>query len=82
MRITDLAREIVRLSGKEIEIAFVQAETMIWGQVLDCTKARVELDWVPKVGLQDGLQRTYAWVRATLADAPSATQPDARRAGA
>jgi nucleoside-diphosphate-sugar epimerase len=62
IRIEDLAKEIVRISGKDIEIVKDQTKkTLIWGQALDCSQAKKLLDgWEPKVDLSEGLRRMYA----------------------
>lgn len=62
-----LAEEVVRLSGKEIAIEWVPAETPLWGQVVDCRRAQVELDgWRAEVPLRDGLRRLFADVADRL----------------
>jgi len=30
----------------------------------DISRAREILDWEPKVGLEDGLERTYKWIES------------------
>lgn len=60
VRIIDVAREIVALSGKEIEIEFVAGSTAVLGQAIDCSTARAELDgWIPRVSLREGLRRVF-----------------------
>lgn len=62
--IQDLAREIIAISGKNIEIQNdFSHPTVIWGQALDCSKARQLLDgWSPRVSLREGLEKTYAYI--------------------
>ena len=65
--ILDLAREIVAVSSKDIEIQLTPGETAVWGQSVDCSEARLLLDgWRPKVSLKEGLQQTYDDVIARL----------------
>ena len=65
--ILDLAREVVAVSGKEIEIQLVPGETAVWGQSVDCSRARSLLDgWRPRTSLRDGLRRSYEYVAARL----------------
>ncbi len=65
--ILDLAREIVAVSGKDIEIELTPGETAVWGQSVDCSTARLLLDgWRPKVSLREGLQQTYDYVIGRL----------------
>lgn len=71
IRIRDLARNIIDISGKDIEIVHsLSHQTAIWGQALDCSRARELLDgWCPRVSLAEGLERTYARIEARLAKA-------------
>ena len=75
VRILDLAHQIVRLSGKEIKITFVPGETLIWGQVLDCSKARARLRWAPRVNLPNGLHRAFTYVESELESEGEAVAP-------
>ena len=69
IRIIDLAKEVVSLSGKEIEIVLTPAETLVWGQAVDCSEARRLLDgWRPEVPLRDGLRRVYDDIAARLGE--------------
>jgi len=59
--IGDLAREIIAISGKQVEIEYdLSHPTEIWGQTLDCSKAGKLLGWRPRVPLREGLKGTYA----------------------
>lgn len=68
IRIQDLAKEIIAISGKDIAIVNDPSyQTTIWGQALDCSKARQLLDgWQPRRSLREGLERTYAYIEARL----------------
>jgi len=68
--INKLAAEIIRISGKQIEIERLPAETTIWGQQADCSLARKLLDgWEPVVSLEEGLRRTFDYVNQELQEA-------------
>lgn len=88
VRIQDLAREIIAISGKDIEIVYDPSHaTTIWGQVLDCSKARALLDgWEARTLLEEGLRRTYAHIEERLTATGQGTlrqhQPDVRRKAA
>ena len=56
--------ERVRVSESPIKPELHEAETL----VLDCTKARTELGWVPALTLDDALRLTTDWYRAYAAD--------------
>jgi GDP-D-mannose 3',5'-epimerase len=62
IKINDLAEEIIARSGKDIEpVHDISHETVVWGQALDCSKARQTLDsWQTRTSLQDGLERVYS----------------------
>ena len=67
VRIIDLARKVVSLSRKEIEIVLKPAETLVWGQAVDCSEARRLLDgWRPAVPLSEGLRRVFGYARGLL----------------
>lgn len=61
IRIEDLAKEVIKISGKEIEIVKDKSkDTIIWGQALDCSKAKILLDgWTAKTPIQTGLKKSY-----------------------
>jgi len=68
--INDLATEIIRISGKQIEIEHLPATTTIWGQQAECSLARRLLDgWEPVVLLEEGLRRTFDYVYQALQEA-------------
>ena len=66
--IGDLAREIIRISGKDIEIKFDRSHpTVIWGQALDCSLAKEVLDgWIPRVSMSEGLEKCYRQIERQL----------------
>lgn len=63
-----LAEQVVAVSGKAIGIVRdTSRPTVIWGQAVDCSKARALLDhWVPEVSLEQGLRRAYAHIERRL----------------
>jgi GDP-D-mannose 3',5'-epimerase len=64
-----LAEMIVDISGKPIPIAKdVSKPTTIYGQAVDCSKARELLDgWTPITTLRQGLEKTYRHIQDRLA---------------
>ncbi len=65
VRLIDLARAVIRLTGSSSEVVHVQAaEDDPRRRRPDLTRARLELDYEPTVPLEDGLRRTIAWFRA------------------
>ena len=68
IKIVDLAKKIIEISGKDIKIQFDKTrETLIWGQMCDCSKAKEILDgWEAEIPLDDGLKRVYSDVEKRL----------------
>ena len=64
IRIIDLTNKIIGISGKNIKVEKKSAPPPItMSQTLDCSQAGLVLDgWKPKVTLQEGLERMYAYV--------------------
>ena len=66
--IKDLVHRIVAASGRALRIEHDLSQPTIRTSLsVDCGKARDELGWQPRVGLDDGIARTIAWWRANLA---------------
>lgn len=60
---------IVEATGVDLEpVILNEATNEISAQYLDGTRARRELEWAPKVGIEEGLRRTVDWYRSHLAD--------------
>ncbi len=71
VRIGDLAREIVSLVGRQVEIEVDSArlrpeKSEVQRLVSDNRLARHSLGWEPKVALRDGLDATIAWIAKHL----------------
>jgi len=65
--IKTLAENIVRLSGKDIEMVFDPAKpTGPVSRTADISKAKALLGWQPRVSLVEGLRRTYLWAEKRL----------------
>lgn len=60
---------IVEATGVDLEpVILNEATNEISAQYLDGTRARRELEWAPKVGIEEGLRHTVDWYRSHLAD--------------
>jgi GDP-D-mannose 3',5'-epimerase len=60
--IAELASQIIKISGKPIEIKFDREKPDgDGGRSGNCQKAQTLLGWTPSTTLADGLQQTYAW---------------------
>jgi UDP-glucose 4-epimerase len=58
-----LVDAMVRISGRKLEKEYLPPdETAGSWRVADTEKLRRELGWAPRVGLEEGLERTYRWL--------------------
>ena len=70
--IGDLARKIIQLTGRDVTLIADEDERLRPGKSevqrlwADSTRARDVLGWTPRVGFEDGLQRTIDWIGAHL----------------
>jgi nucleoside-diphosphate-sugar epimerase len=65
--IKDLVHKIVGASGRDLKIEHDLSQPTIKTSLsVDCTKAREELGWEPRVPLDEGIKRTIAWWRANI----------------
>ena len=66
--IREIAERIVKISGKDIPLAFdPAAKTTIWGQAVECQLALELLDgWAPKHDFDSGLRLTYQHIEQRL----------------
>jgi GDP-L-fucose synthase len=63
--VRSLVEAIVNASGRELRVEHDLARPSIPTSIsLDCTRARGELGWQPRVALTDGIGRTLDWYRA------------------
>ena len=60
--INDLVIKILHASGKNIKIMHDLSKPSIkTSLLLDCELAKNEINWVPKIGLDQGLKKTVSW---------------------
>lgn len=64
--IAGLARMAIRLSGKKLSIRYVDGPTGVNGRNSDNALIAEKLGWAPNYKLEDGMLRTYLWVRAQV----------------
>ncbi|MDX2282563.1 MAG: NAD-dependent epimerase/dehydratase family protein [Bacteroidia bacterium] len=65
--INDLARMVIGISGKQIEIRNIPGPTGVRGRNSDNALIGETLGWAPSQPLRAGMERTYAWVAAQVA---------------
>lgn len=67
--INQLADIIIGISGKTIKKKHVlSAPQGVRGRNADLTLTRKILGWEPKISLEEGLNKTYSWIRAQVID--------------
>lgn len=67
--INDLVRKIIKYSGKKINVEYDTSKPSIKTKVfLDVTKAKKSFGWMPKVSLDDGIEKTMKWYRDYFSD--------------
>ena len=67
--IDELAKIIIKLSGKEIKIKHDLSKPQgVRGRNADLTLVKRVVGWKPKTSLEEGLRRTYEWARDRVAE--------------
>ena len=68
IRIIDLARKIIEISGKDIDLKTIPASRpFTMSQTLNCSLARNTLSgWKPRVSLDNGLRKMYSHIEKRL----------------
>lgn len=64
--INDLADLVADIAGITIEKHHVAGPQGVRGRNCDTTRTRATLGWSPRVSLEDGIARTYAWIENEL----------------
>jgi GDP-D-mannose 3', 5'-epimerase len=68
LSVNELVDIVARLAGKRIVKRYDRSKPQgVRGRNSDNTKLRAVLGWEPRVSLEDGLARTYAWISDQLA---------------
>ena len=64
--VNQLARLIIEITGASVEPVYVDRRDIdnIRRRVLNIEKIRRELRWIPSVTIEQGLRRTYEWLKA------------------
>jgi nucleoside-diphosphate-sugar epimerase len=66
--INELAEIIARIAGIEITIKHIPGPMGVRGRNSDNTRLREILQWEPVLTLEQGLERTYPWIEAQVAE--------------
>jgi nucleoside-diphosphate-sugar epimerase len=65
--INDLAKMVMHIAGKNLVIRNIPGPTGVRGRNSDNRVIQEKLGWRPLKPLQEGMQKTYQWVRAQVA---------------
>ena len=60
--INDLAKMVIDISGKEIDIRNIPGPVGVRGRNSNNDLIRKVLNWEPKYSLQQGMEKTFKWV--------------------
>jgi GDP-D-mannose 3', 5'-epimerase len=80
--INELARMIAAIAGIEIRVAHVPGPEGVRGRNSDNTRLREVLGWEPRITLEEGMARTYAWIEGRVAERLALGEVVAAGAGA
>jgi GDP-D-mannose 3',5'-epimerase len=65
--ITELADMIIKISQKKIDKLYeLEAPQGVRGRNADLTLVKKTLDWQPEVSLEEGLEKTYNWIKSQI----------------
>jgi len=65
--IKEIAEKIIRISGKEIKPRYdLEKPVGPISRTAEINKAKTLLNWQPKISLDEGLKRTYFWIKKQL----------------
>lgn len=66
--INKLAEMIIDISGKKLDLVHIEGPLGVRGRNSDNRLIKERLGWEPKVGLRDGIERTYEWILRKVAE--------------
>lgn len=65
--INELADIIIKISGKKIDKIYdIKAPQGVRGRNADLTLVKKTLNWQPQVTLEEGLEKTYNWIKSQM----------------
>jgi GDP-D-mannose 3',5'-epimerase len=67
--INRLAEEVIRISGKKLSLKHIKGPLGVRGRNSDNRLIQEKLHWSPSRPLEEGLEKTYAWVSEQVAQA-------------
>jgi len=64
--INDLAKMVIKISGKSIKINNVKGPIGVMGRNSDNALIKSKLGWSPSLLLEDGINKTYYWIESQI----------------
>ena len=64
--INDLAKMIIRISGKNVKVKNIDGPVAVMGRNSDNTLIRQKLGWAPSKPLEEGMKITYEWIKSQV----------------
>jgi GDP-D-mannose 3',5'-epimerase len=64
----DLAKLAMSIEGKDLKIVHIDGPQGVRGRNSDNTLIKEKLGWAPSITLEDGLRRTYTWIKKQIDD--------------
>jgi nucleoside-diphosphate-sugar epimerase len=65
--IREIAKKIIKISGKKIKPIYDKTKPVgPLSRTADISEAKKLLNWVPKVKIEEGLEKTYSWIQKNL----------------
>lgn len=61
--INELARKVVTLSGKKVTLKHIEGPIGVMGRNSDNRRVKERIGWEPKIDLQEGIAKTFAWIQ-------------------
>ncbi len=76
--INGLADMVAEIAGIEIQKKHIAGPEGVRGRNSDNTKVKEVLDWEPKISLEEGMARTYAWIENNVKEKMTASKEAAQ----
>lgn len=64
--INDLAKMVIKISGKKLKIKYVEGPQGVRGRNSDNSLCKKVLKWQPKIPVKVGIKKTYRWIEKQL----------------
>jgi nucleoside-diphosphate-sugar epimerase len=68
--INDLAQKIISIANKKISLNHIDGPLGVRGRNSDNKLIKEKLNWAPNQKLEDGLSKTYQWIKKQVENAP------------